>query len=481
MAPTSRSSALPGARPSSSRRGHRRGCRRRPSGNGRLAEASRAPDSRGATSPRPRRSPAYPSSAPRQPTRSGSPISRACATSGAPTGSPTIITSARPRRIPRDRRRARGASAVAAPGVTPTRGAPSHTAPRCHRISATPITASVSPETPDIRLPLPVTGAKMAPGRSMTGTERSVLREGIVAGVIGAVVVAVWFLLVDTLRGHPLETPMFLGAALFFGVKTPVIGAGISLMPVLGYTVVHGFAFVAFGIIAAAVIAATEREPALVIAVVILFACFETFFLGVVSVLGRAVQDVLVWWEILIANLLAATAMLWYFLLGHRSLPRILVGSWANVLREGVVAGLLGASVVAAWFLAVDTIQGEPLRTPHLLGTTFLRVQAGAPAVIAYTIVHGVAFGIFGIVAAILLAGAEREPMLVFGLVMLFTAFEIFSFGAIVIGAKWLLDELAGWTIFVGNVLASVAMLGYFFTGHRGLARRMTAAWVDDD
>jgi len=167
----------------------------------------------------------------------------------------------------------------------------------------------------------------------MTGTERSVLREGIVAGVIGAVVVAVWFLVVDTLRGHPLETPVFLGAALFFGVKTPVIGAGISLMPVLGYTVVHGLAFVAFGIIAAAVIAATEREPALVIAVVILFACFETFFLGVVSVLGRAVQDMLVWWEILVANLLAATAMLWYFLLGHRSLPRTLVGyGWSILL-----------------------------------------------------------------------------------------------------------------------------------------------------
>src|SRR5205809_730548 len=405
MARTSRSSALPGARPSSSRRGHQRGCRRRPSGNGRLAEASRAPDSRGVTSPCPRRSAACPSSAPRQPTRSGSRISRACATSGAPTGSPTIITSARPRRIREDRRRARGASAVAAPGVTPTRGARSHTAPRCHRISATPITASVSPGTPDVLLPLPV----------------------------------------------------------------------------LGYTVVHGLAFVAFGIIAAAVIAATEREPALVIAVVILFACFETFFLGVVSVLGRAVRDVLVWWEILIANLLAATAMLWYFILGHRSLPRTLVGSWAHVLREGVVAGLIGAVVVAARFLVIDAIQGEPFRTPHLLGTTFLKMQSGVPAVVAYSIVHGLAFGVFGVVAAVLLAGAEREPMLVFALVMLFTAFEIFFFGAIVIGAKWLLDELAGWTIFVGNVLASVAMLGYFFTGHRSLARRMTAAWADDD
>lgn len=314
----------------------------------------------------------------------------------------------------------------------------------------------------------------------MKRAERSVLGEGIVAGVIGAIVVAVWFLVVDTLRGRPLETPMFLGTALFYGVKTPA-GLEVAWLPVLGYSVVHGLAFIAFGIIAAAVIDATEREPALVIAVVILFACFETFFLGVVSVLGRAVQDVLVWWEILIGNLLAATAMLWYFLLGHRSLPRALVGSWAKVLREGIVAGLLGAIVVAVWFLAIDTIHGEPLRTPHLLGTAFLKARAGVPAVIAYSVVHGLAFALFGILAAVLLAGAEREPMLVFALVMLFTAFEIFSFGAIVIGAKWLLDELAGWTIFVGNVLASATMLGYFFTGHRALARRMTAAWADED
>src|SRR5262249_10059146 len=199
----------------------------------------------------------------------------------------------------------------------------------------------------------------MTPGRSMASGERSVLREGIVAGVIGALVVAVWFLVVDSLRGQPLETPSFLGRSLFYGPQA-ASGAGFAPMPVLGYTIIHGLAFVAFGIIAAAVIAASEHEPALVIAVVILFACFETFFLGVVSVLGRAVQDVLVWWEILVANLLAATAMLWYFLLRHRSLPRTLVGSWAHVLREGVVAGLIGAVVVAAWFLVIDAIQGEP-------------------------------------------------------------------------------------------------------------------------
>jgi len=64
---------------------------------------------------------------------------------------------------------------------------------------------------------------------------------------------------------------------------------------------------------------------------------------------------------------------------------------------------------------------------------------------------------------------------------ILFAAFEVFFFGAVIIGAKWVLDEVAGWTIFVGNLLASAAMLAYFFTGHRDLARRLTETFAEDD
>jgi hypothetical protein len=306
-----------------------------------------------------------------------------------------------------------------------------------------------------------------------------ILREGVVGGLIGAAVVAVWFLLFDLARGKPLLTPALLGAAVFYGINNP-IGLEVAAGPVIGYTLLHGLAFVAFGIVAASVIAATEREPSLIIAVVILFACFETFFLGVVGVLGRAVTDALSWWGILAANFLAAIAMLWYFLIRHRALPRLLIGSWAGTLREGMVAGLIGAAVVALWFLAIDTIQGEPFRTPQVLAVAFLGATPGPPAVLFYTLIHGLAFIAFGLVAAVLIAGAEREPMLVFALVIGFTAFEVFFFGAVVMVARWVLDEVAGWTIFVGNLLAAASMLAYFFKGHRSLARRMTTAWDDD-
>src|SRR5213596_644988 len=315
---------------------------------------------------------------------------------------------------------------------------------------------------------------------AMAAARRSVLREGVVAGLIGAVVVAVWFLFFDLARGRPFLTPGLLGGAVFRGTSTPV-GLEITVANVLGYTVIHGLAFIAFGVVAASLLALSEREPTLFVAFVILFAAFEVFFFGVVGALGRFMLGVLVWWAVLIGNLLASLAMLWYFFRAHRALPRTLIGSWGSVLREGIVAGLLGAAVVAVWFLAIDWTQGEPLRTPKLLGTGILRQTDPLAAVASYTIVHGIAFALFGIVGDVLIAGAERQPLFVFALVIFFTAFEVFFFGAVVILAKWVLDELAGWAIFVGNLLSAAAMLGYFFKGQRTLARRLTEAWVDED
>jgi hypothetical protein len=314
----------------------------------------------------------------------------------------------------------------------------------------------------------------------MAPAQRSILREGVVAGLIGAAVVAVWFLLFDIARGRPFLTPGLLGAATFQGVTNP-IGLEPTVANVLGYTLIHGLAFLAFGVVAASLMAVSEREPALFLAFVILFASFEVFIFAVVGAIGKSMLGALVWWSVLIGNLLASAAMLWYFFRGHRTLSRSLVGSWGSVLREGIVAGLLGAAVVALWFLAIDWIQGQPLRTPQLLGTAVLRQLDPAAAIVSYTVVHGAAFALFGIVGALLIAGAERQPLFVFALVIFFTAFEVFFIGAVLIAAKWVLDELAGWTIFVGNLLATAAMLGYFFRGHRALARRLTAAWAEED
>src|SRR5438046_9967014 len=73
-------------------------------------------------------------------------------------------------------------------------------------------------------------------------TQRSVLREGTIAGLLGAATVAVWFLIFDALRGKLFLTPTLLGAAVFYGVKDPT-GLDPALGPILGYALVHGLAF----------------------------------------------------------------------------------------------------------------------------------------------------------------------------------------------------------------------------------------------
>jgi hypothetical protein len=315
----------------------------------------------------------------------------------------------------------------------------------------------------------------------MAGGQRSVLRDGIIAGVIGAAVVAVWFLLFDFARGKPLFTPALLGAAVFYGANDPT-GLEIAAGPIIGYTVIHGLAFIAFGIVAASLIVAAEREPAIFVAFVILFAAFEALFFGAAGVLGQSMIGALVWWAILVGNLLASIAMLWYFFAGHRALSGMLVGSRAApVVRQGIIAGLIGAAAVAVWFLAVDFAQGEPLRTPRLLGTALLGRASGAEAVFVYTLLHGMAFIVLGVIAAALVEAAERQPMFIFGLVIFFTSFEIFFFGLVVIVASWVLDQIAGWTILVGNLLAAGSMLWYFMASHRSLARNISRAWIQDE
>jgi hypothetical protein len=152
----------------------------------------------------------------------------------------------------------------------------------------------------------------------MASEQRSVLREGIVAGLIGAAVVAAWFFAYDIARGEPFATPGLLGVFVFYGVKTPV-GVPPALGPILGYTVLHGLAFIAFGVIAASLMAMSEREPELFIGFIILFACFEAFFFAMVQVFGLSKAGELTWWSVLVGNLLASVAMLWYFFRAHRA------------------------------------------------------------------------------------------------------------------------------------------------------------------
>jgi hypothetical protein len=316
--------------------------------------------------------------------------------------------------------------------------------------------------------------------------EARVIREGAVAGLIGAAVVAVMFLVLDVIQGTPLQTPAILGAVIFHGARDPH-AVTVALGPVLAYTAAHGLAFVAVGLVAASLVAGAEREPAMLVALLIFFAAFEVFFLALIVFLAQPVLGVVAWWEILIGNFLASLSMLWYFYLWHQRLAATLGGRWVAVVREGVMAGLIGAAVVAVWFLIYDTLRLQPLRTPALLGAAVLEglrdpavVVVRPDLVLGYTVLHVAAFAVFGVLAAGLIVAAEREPRLLLGLFIMFACFEIFFLGFVSVLDEHLVGALLWWNVAIGNLLAASAMLVYFFLGHRSLGARLLERWSDD-
>ena len=299
-------------------------------------------------------------------------------------------------------------------------------------------------------------------------------RDGVVAGLIGAALVAVWFLIYDAASGRPFRTPALLGAATFQGVTDPAAVPTTAHL-VVQYTVLHGVVFALIGVLIAYLIVSAQREPSRVLVLFIALMCFEVFFLALMTWLAHPVLDELAWWAILIANALAAGGMLIYFFIGQRALGRALLGPlWTRVVREGTAGGLLGAVAVALWFLAYDVAAGVPLRTPALLGAALFHGlrEPGAlvitvPLVLQYSVVHGAAFIVFGLAAAGMLALADREPRLLFAFVMLFCCFEVFFAAMVAILAEWLLEAVPWWTILAGNLIAAGVMMGYFFRGHR--------------
>ena len=137
----------------------------------------------------------------------------------------------------------------------------------------------------------------------------SVLREGLLAGLAGAAAVALWFFVHDLLAGEPLRTPALLGAALFGGIRQPS-AAGVHAALVLKYTVVHVVVFALFGWLVAGLLALSDREKRIRLAVFMLFCCWQVVTL--VGLVGFAawLHEPLPWWSVLGANLVAMGAML---------------------------------------------------------------------------------------------------------------------------------------------------------------------------
>jgi uncharacterized membrane protein YphA (DoxX/SURF4 family) len=161
------------------------------------------------------------------------------------------------------------------------------------------------------------------------------------------------------------------------------------------------------------------------------------------------------------------------------------------LLHDGVIAGLIGAAVIAVWFFIVDAIAGRPFFTPSTLGHGLLDILGKQKPtddsmvihVLAYTVFHFAAFMIVGLIASLIVFLARREPSILFGFLVLFVAFEVGFYGLVgLLSQSTALREFAWYQVLIGNLLAAGAMGYYFWRTHKELGEefRHSLDWDTD-
>ncbi len=157
----------------------------------------------------------------------------------------------------------------------------------------------------------------------MRERRKRLLVDGLVAGVLGYAIVAVFFAAINVLTGHPVfYTAALLGEATFGGLRD---AGGASMDPglMLAFNGVQLVAMLAFGFLAAWLIYETELHPE--VWYVALFAFLAAALAGSGAVAaatvlsGRLVSP----WIVLVASLLALAGMAGYLAAGHRPLLRL--------------------------------------------------------------------------------------------------------------------------------------------------------------
>lgn len=318
------------------------------------------------------------------------------------------------------------------------------------------------------------------------GIDAKVIQRGAIAGFLAGLTLIVLFFVIDIVARTPLATPRFLSGALLGETMSAATPLRMAL-----YTLAHLGVFTVLGIGAALFFTGLDVPRNLTIGAAYgLFACSLVFYPALV-ITGTDILAAPAWPAVFFGNVVAGVVMVSY--LHWASDEEGVTGLWMllrtnHVIRQGIVAGVIGAVVVAVWFLIVDSIAGRPLFTPAALGSAILNGASGVPTVefsaatiVGYTLIHISAFLLAGVLVSALVTQAERAPYLVFGMILLLVIFETFFIAMVAMLGTWLMEELAWWSVLVGNLLAVVSMGVYMLKVHPRLRAelREDRLWVE--
>lgn len=161
-----------------------------------------------------------------------------------------------------------------------------------------------------------------------------VFLDGLIAGIIGAAIIAIWFLFLDAVIRLPFYTPTVLGEGLFLRAQDLALTEGeqVSLKLTLMYTGVHGLVFIVLGVIAAYFLLLSRTKLTLGLWILLVFVILEFGFVGTAFVFAEPVLHELPWQTVLIGNFLAAAGMACYFRLRQ---PNLIVGLQLRHSNQG--------------------------------------------------------------------------------------------------------------------------------------------------
>ena len=163
----------------------------------------------------------------------------------------------------------------------------------------------------------------------MHAQEHSTVREGLVAGLLGALIAGIWYLVVDAAAGRPFHTLNALGGVFFQGDANP--GARVVVPQlVAGFTVLHVVAFALVGMALTLVVHLASRNLALRMGLWIGLVVAFCFLAGVAYMLAASTSERVSAWTVVPGSLLGVTVMGWYLWRRH---PRL--GSEAPLGAEG--------------------------------------------------------------------------------------------------------------------------------------------------
>ena len=141
-----------------------------------------------------------------------------------------------------------------------------------------------------------------------------------------------------------------------------------------------------------------------------------------------------------------------------------------SIFSEATDAGFLGGAAVAVWFLVHDSLRGRPLLTPSVLGQLFLlgndhpvTTSIDFGAMIMYTVVHFVAFLLFGLLLALLFRMCVAQPVVRFALLVVFAVFEFCFYVVVNVVSSEVGSLFPLWTVAGANLLAAIVMGTYFW------------------